>query len=155
MPFSRGSSPPRHQTWGLLHCRQFLYQLSQVGPGRKHSAAFPLLSPVLSKSIPTLAKEISQNCDHKHALLLVGSVLRAPLLQLPCILSSLSVLVQVFNVFSVIPMESMWIGVVGLSVKCLERTERRRRCEVGRGMGGGYLLKETRTCKGPEADGGW
>ena len=96
MPFSRGSSPPRHQTWGLLHCRQILYQLSQVGPGRKHSAAFPLLSPVLSKSIPTLAKEISQNCDHNHVLLLkpachpwgqsqwVGSVLRPHLLQSCC-----------------------------------------------------------------------
>ena len=36
---------------------------------------------------------------------------------------------------------------------CLERTERRHRCEVGRGIGGGYLRKENSTCKGPEADG--
>ena len=31
MPFSRGSSQPRDQTWGLLHCRQFLYHLSHQG----------------------------------------------------------------------------------------------------------------------------
>ena len=31
MPFSRGSSQPRDQTWGLLHCRQILYHLSHQG----------------------------------------------------------------------------------------------------------------------------
>ena len=36
---------------------------------------------------------------------------------------------------------------------CLERTERRHRCEAG-GRGGGYLQKENSTCKGPEADEG-
>ena len=30
-PFSRGSSGPRNQTEGLLHCRQILYQLSYQG----------------------------------------------------------------------------------------------------------------------------
>ena len=30
-PFSRGSSGPRNQTGGLLHCRQILYQLSYQG----------------------------------------------------------------------------------------------------------------------------
>ena len=29
-PFPRGSSQPRNQTQGLLHCRQILYQLSQT-----------------------------------------------------------------------------------------------------------------------------
>ena len=31
MPFSRVSSQPRDQTWGLLHGRQFLYHLSHQG----------------------------------------------------------------------------------------------------------------------------
>ena len=31
IPFSRGSSRPRDQTWGLLHCRQILYHLSHKG----------------------------------------------------------------------------------------------------------------------------
>jgi len=29
--FSRGSSCPRNQNWGSLHCRQILYQLSYQG----------------------------------------------------------------------------------------------------------------------------
>ena len=31
MPFSRGSSPPRDQTWVSPHCRQILYHLSHPG----------------------------------------------------------------------------------------------------------------------------
>ena len=31
MPFSRGSSQPKDQTPGLLHCRQILYHLSHKG----------------------------------------------------------------------------------------------------------------------------
>ena len=31
IPFSRGSSQPRDQTLGLLHCRQILYCLSHQG----------------------------------------------------------------------------------------------------------------------------
>ena len=31
IPFSRGSSCPRNQNWGSLHCRQILYQLSYQG----------------------------------------------------------------------------------------------------------------------------
>ena len=31
IPFSRGSSPSRDSTWGLLHCRMILYHLSHTG----------------------------------------------------------------------------------------------------------------------------
>ena len=31
IPFSRGSSQPRNQIWGLLHCRQILYSPSHKG----------------------------------------------------------------------------------------------------------------------------
>ena len=50
LPFSRGSSSPRNQTQGLLHCRRILYQLSYQG-SPIHPLAH-LICDLLRKTIP-------------------------------------------------------------------------------------------------------
>ena len=58
MPFSRGSSQPRDQTWGLLHCRQILYHLSHQGslltPTDITSWKFSISSSFISYNLTSL-----------------------------------------------------------------------------------------------------